>query len=254
MLAVGGACAQPPVEWIAERSVSAPVSRAALAADGTLESDTLALLASRVSVPGPSCPESVVIARAGAKLFAAWWSVRDDSSARLLAARSADGGASWSAPASVDTSDTAVAGCRRAPPSISADSASGYVHVAYALRGREGPGLFFSHSMDAGVTFHEPVAIVYGDRLGRTSVAADGDHVVVAFEDPNSVVPRIGLALSRTMGHIFEDRMLPVSSDNGSATRPLVAVRGHGIAVAWERQGTNDGASAVLAIKTGTLH
>jgi hypothetical protein len=160
----------------------------------------------------------------------------------------------WSEPSPVDTTDTGVTGCRRGPPSIAADSASGYVHVAYALRGREGPGLFFSHSMDAGATFHEPVPIVYGERLGRTSVASDGDHVAVAFEDPNSGMPRVGLALSRTMGHIFEERIVPVSSDNGRAWRPLVAVRGKRIAVAWERQEGSDVAAAVFAIKAGTLH
>jgi hypothetical protein len=107
--------------------------------------------------------------------------------------------------------------------------------------------------MDAGGTFHEPVPIVYGERLGRTSVAANGDHVAVAFEDPNSTKPRVGLALSRTQGHIFEDRLLPVSSDNGLASRPLVAVRDRRIVVAWERQEGSD-AAAVFAIKAGTLH
>jgi hypothetical protein len=248
------ACAEPPVDWSAERSASPADSLAALTAEGTLVPDTLMPRAARLSAPQPRCPGSLVLARAGGRLFAAWWQVRADSSALLLAARSDDGGASGSTPARVDTTDPGVAGCRRAPPSIAADSASGYVHVAYALRGREGPGLFFSHSMDAGGMFHEPVPIMYGDRLGRTSVAADGEHVVVAFEDPNSATPRIGLALSRTMGHIFEERLLPVSTETGAASRPLVAVRGRRIAVAWERLRTNDVAPAVFAIKAGTLH
>ncbi|HEV7991768.1 MAG TPA: sialidase family protein [Gemmatimonadaceae bacterium] len=254
MLAMVGACAASPVDWSNERSAATILSHPALRADGTLVSDTLAQLAARVEVPGPRCPSSLVLARGGSRLFAAWWTVRPDSSARLLVARSDDGGARWGAAVLVDTTDTSVSGCRRAPPSIAADSASGYVHVAYALRGREGPGLFFSHSMDAGGMFHEPVPIVYGERPGRTSVAADGDRVVVAFEDPNSTTPRIGLALSRTMGHIFEERILPVSSDNGAASRPLAAVRGRHIAVAWEQRATNDDAPAVLAIRAGTLH
>jgi hypothetical protein len=126
---------------------------------------------------------------------------------------------------------------------------SGYVHVTYALQAAEGPGLFFSHSMDGGVSFHAPVPILYGERLGRTSVAADGDFVVVGFEDPNSSAPRIGLALSRTMGHIFEQRILPVSDDNGAATNPLTAVSGRRVAVAWET-GT---APAALIVRTGTI-
>jgi len=243
-----------PVEWSADRSATSRDSRVALTAEGALVPDSMALRAGRIAPPARSCPGSLALSRAGSRLFGVWWSARPDSSARLLAARSDDDGATWSAPVSVDTTDTSVFGCRRAPPSIAADSASGYVHVAYSLRGREGPGLFFAHSMDAGATFHEPVAIVYGDRLGRTSVAADGDHVVVAFEDPNSVTPRIGLALSRTMGHIFEDRLLPLSSDNGDARHPLAAVRKRRVAVAWERRAASDTAPAVFAIRAGTLH
>ena len=76
--------------------------------------------------------------------------------------------------------------------------------------------------------------------------------VAVAFEDPNSSTPRIGLALSRTMGHIFEHRILPVSDDNGIATRPLAAVRGRRIAVAWE-PGPADAPSTTFSVRTGTV-
>jgi hypothetical protein len=144
-------------------------------------------------------------------------------------------------------------GCSRAPPAIAADSASGYVHVAFALVGKEGPGLFFAHSMDGGATFHAAVPIFYGERLGRSSVAADGEHVVVAFEDPNSRAPRVGLALSRTMGHIFEERILPISADNGAAMNPRAAIRGRRVAVAWDRSPPSDSAAALIAIQTGTL-
>jgi hypothetical protein len=96
------------------------------------------------------------------------------------------------------------------------------------------------------------VPILYGDRLGRTSVAADGDLVVVGFEDPNSTTPRIGLALSRTMGHIFELRILPVSDDNGVATHPLVAVRGRRIAAAWQ-PAASDAPSPTLSVRAGTV-
>jgi hypothetical protein len=107
--------------------------------------------------------------------------------------------------------------------------------------------------MDAGASFHSPVPILYGDRLGRTSVAADGDLVVVGFEDPNSTVPRIGIAISHTMGHIFEIRLLPMSDDNGAASRPLTAVRGRRVAVAWEQR-ASENARAALAVRAGTLH
>ena len=127
------------------------------------------------------------------------------------------------------------------------------MHVVFALLGREGPGLFYAHSMDEGATFHSAVPIFYGDRLGRSSVAADGDLVAVAFEDPNGRAPRIGLALSRTMGHIFEERLLPISDDHGVATHPLAALRGRRVAVAWHRRAPSDSAPSVLVVRTGVV-
>jgi hypothetical protein len=255
ILAVSGACAPAPVDWAAERTLpQTPGTAVALTPDGSIVADSMAALASRVTAPaGPVCPGSLRLSRAGSTVFGVWWAPRADSSASLLAARSADGGMTWTAPAPVDTTDRAVTGCRREAPAIAADSASGYVHVSYAMLAPEGPGLFFSHSMDGGVTFHAPVAILYGDRLGRTSVAADGDVVAVGFEDPNSSTPRIGVALSHTMGHIFEERILPLSDDVGAASHPLTAVRGRRIAVAWEQR-ADTGAPAALAVRVGTLH
>jgi hypothetical protein len=249
-------CAASPVDWMPRRMVAYPAddpTAVALSADGTVRSDAMAALAARVSAPiGPMCAGSLRLAAAHGTLFGVWWAPRADSGVRLLAARSLDSGHTWSAPAPVDTTDSGASGCHRAPPAIAADSTSRYVHVTYALQAAEGPGLFFSHSMDAGVTFHSPVPILYGERLGRTSVAADGNLVVVGFEDPNSSTPRIGLALSRTMGHIFEHRILPISDDNGPAIHPLAAVQGDRVAIAWEPRGP-DGAPTALAVRTGTV-
>ena len=247
------ACADAPVDWSPAR-VESTRGAVVVTPDGR-----------SAPIPWPRSPRDCrrpirrrvrarsSLARVGGRLFAAWWHVRPDSGALLLAAHTDDDGRHWSAPAPVDTTDVGVTGCRRAPPAIAADSASGYVHVVFALVGREGPGLFFAHSMDGGATFHAAVPIFYGERLGRASVAADGDHVVVAFEDPNSRTPRVGLALSRTMGHIFEERILPISDDNGVATRPRAAIRGRRVAVAWERRALSDSAAALVAIRTGTL-
>jgi hypothetical protein len=255
MLALA-ACGAPPVEWSPVPSTVAMLAGpAVLRVDGTLQADSMAVVAARVSPPpGPACAGSLRIAAARDALVGVWWAPRPDSGVRLLAARSTDGGTSWSAAAAVDTTDAGVGGCNRAAAAIAADPASSYVHVSYALEATEGPGLFFSHSMDEGVTFHAPVPILYGERLGRTSVAADGDLVVVGFEDPNSSTPRIGLALSRTMGHIFEHRILPVSDDHDVATRPLVAVRRGRVAIAWQRgASTPAGGPATVAVRTGMV-
>ena len=250
------ACGVPPVEWSPEQSVlPALEGPLVLTVDGALRPDAMAALAERaVTPPSPVCAGSLSMAALGGTMIGVWWAPRPDSGVRLLAARSSDGGRTWGDLAAVDTTDVGVGGCGRAPAAIAADSGSGYVHVTYALQAVEGPGLFFSHSMDGGVTFHAPVPILYGARLGRTSVAADGDLVVVGFEDPNSTAPRIGLALSRTMGHIFEHRIIPVSDDHQNATHPLAAAQGKRIAVGWRRGAPGrPGARATLAVRTGTV-
>ena len=158
-----------------------------------------------------------------------------DSSATLLAARSTDGGRSWPEIAPVDTADRGRSGCRRPAPSVAADEAKGYVHVSYSMVGPGAPGVFFAHSMPEPLLFHAPVPIVYGEHPGRTSVAASGDVVAVAYEDPNGIEPRIGLALSRTLGHTFDHRVR-VSTGAGAALEPRVALASGVVVVAW-RQG-----------------
>ena len=248
-LACGGSA---PLAWESSRSRQATDAPVAISANGDIVPDSLAALALRMVVPAAACAGSVRLAAVGGQLFAAWWSPRGDSTALLLASVSGDAGRTWRGPSRVDSTDHGATGCSRSAPSIAADSASGYVHVTYAMQATEGPGLFFAHSMDGGATFHSPVPILYGERLGVTSVASSGDHVAVAFEDPGSRTPRIGLALSATMGHIFEHRVMPVSDDNNAATQPLVAVRGHRLAVAW-RERLAAGGPIVLRIRTGSL-
>ena len=250
---LAAACERSPVEWSVNRTVTPVSPGVALTASGDTTTDSLA--SSRVAPAGatPACPGSVRMAQEGGLLVAVWWTARHDSSARLVTARSRDAGRTWSAATPVDTLDRGVSGCRRPPAAVAVDSVSGYVHVSYALVAPEGAGIFFSHSMDSGATFHAPVPIMYGEHPGFTSVAASGDIVAVAFEDPGGDASRVGLALSRTMGHIFEDRLLPVSGDNGAATQPLVAVAGHRIAVAW-REGAGTRGGTDLRIRAGLIH
>ena len=183
--------------------------------------------------------------------YASWFAVRPDSSVVLRVARSDDGGGTWQAPVTADSTDVGTAGCARPAPFLAADSLNGYVHVAYHLVGREGAGLFFTHSMERGTLWHEPVPIVYGDRPSFATVASRGDTVVVAYEDPNSRVPRLGLAVSRTQGHIFEARQA-ASDDTGEARGPRVAVHGARVTLAWtatQRGGTRPR----TVVRQGTL-
>lgn len=182
-------------------------------------------------------------------VYAAWWVPREDRSAALRASYSADGGRTWKAPAPVDSTDVSAFGCNRAAPGVSASDS--IVHVVYSLTSSEGTGIFFAHSMDRATLFHSPVAIVYGDRLGAADVAAEGDLVVVAYEDINDP-SRIGLAISRTMGHIFEQRTV-VTAGVGTVAAPQVAVSGHTVAVSWKQESGADSARAVRMVRVGRL-
>ena len=187
------------------------------------------------------CGGSLRIASNGESSFAAWWAARRDSSVLLMTARSLRGDA-WSNPVVADSTDRGRRGCGRPPPAVAADPVSRYVHLAYFLE-PAGGGVFFAHSMDSGETFHAAVPIVFGKNPSRTSVASAGDRVVVAYEDPNSDVPLVGVALSKTMGHLFEKRSL-ASTEYGRARQPVVRVDGDSIRVWWSEYSENPAVSA----------
>ncbi|MEX2153937.1 MAG: hypothetical protein WD825_11410 [Gemmatimonadaceae bacterium] len=44
--------------------------------------------------------------------------------------------------------------------------------------------------------FQSPVSVVRGERIGLTAIAARGDIVAVAYEDPNCDPPRVSLAVT----------------------------------------------------------
>jgi hypothetical protein len=249
LVALASACEPPPVEWrgVAERVAVAPDgdetnaaadARLVLRPDGStaLESITAAP-ASPAAADTAACAGSIrtaVLSRA--EVYGVWWSRRANGSAALVAARSDDGGTTWTAPVPVDTTDRWLVACSRPSPAIAADSASGYVHVTYFLHGLNGPGVFFSHSMERGELFHAPVPIVYGARPAATAVAAADSFVVVAFEDPNSKRSQVSLAMSRTWGHIFARERPEASSLESPAERPLIALRDSVVAVGWHGQ------------------
>jgi len=117
-------------------------------------------------------------------------------------------------------------------PSGTISPAAGGCPVSVRAEPQSGSGIFFSHSMDGGRTFHASVPIVFGDNASSVGIATSGDRVAVAYEDPNSTEPSVGVALSRTMGHIFEHREI-VSSDNERAREPVVELRGNTVRVWW---------------------
>jgi hypothetical protein len=165
--------------------------------------------------------------------------VRRDSSAVLYISASADSGHTWGTPTAVDTSDVSSAGCRRPPPSLT--TVGDDVYVAYSMAAPEGTGVFFAHTMSGMV--HSPVPVIYGDRLVATAIAADSQHVAVAYEEPNGTRQQIDLALSATQGHLFETHTT-ASRSVDNATSPLVALRDSTVAVSWLTRGVAESAAS----------
>ena len=248
------ACAPDPVHWGPERRAQSTIAPRARISFGGGAAPTIVAGWVPPSLPRSAsrCPGSVTATMArGDSAFAAWWAVRPDSSASLVVSRSVDRGRSWGAAVTADSADRGRVGCRRLPPAISADSLNGYVHVVYFMQAPEGPGLFFTHSMDAGRTFHAPIAIVYGERPSAAAVSSRGDTVAVAYEDPNAAAPQVWLALSRSQGHIFEHR-LSVSTASARGENPAVVVRDGRVAIAWNETGRGGG-SVTTVMRAGVL-
>jgi len=258
LLAVSAAasgCVPQPVRW--DETVTRTDGALADSLRLTLDAaGTVALVPAWTPPAWPAEPAACVASRRAVltpsgEAYASWFAIRADSSVLLRVARSDDGGTTWNAAVTADTTDVGTTGCSRPAPFLAADSLNGYIHLAYHLVAREGAGLFFTHSMERGALFHEPVPIVYGDRPSSAAVASRGDTVIVVYEDPNSRLPRLGLAVSRTQGHIFEART-PASDENGEARLPRVAVLGGRIAVVWTASQRGGGWPSTV-VRQGTL-
>lgn len=173
----------------------------------------------------------------GDERFRAGWDARTGA---LTVMRSADGGASWEAPVIPDPRESPEPPCRRPPPSLFADSGNGFLHVAYFSEVPGGSGVYYVHSMDAARLvqvgpgmFEQPVALTYGRRAARTTVASRGDTVVVAYEDPNSARGGIQLAVSSTAGHSFDLRVPLPGSGTGAVAHPRVGLSAGRVSVTW---------------------
>src|SRR5436309_13719908 len=105
--------------------------------------------------------------------------------------------------------------------------------------------------MDQGGIFHSPVPVVCGSAPSAASVAAQGDSVVVVFEDPNSVTPRIGIVLSHSTGHIFDQRG-QATPDDVRAIAPWVAVDHKRITVWWKSPDDLGTSSDRVGYRSGT--
>jgi hypothetical protein len=226
------ACLSEPVDWgdvsYRQSQLGDPDTRSAI------------LGADLPSIKGAASPclRSIRSAGRGSQLFRVWWASRPDSSVVLAFQRSTDAGTTWQPPLVVDSRDRGQRGCDRPAPGFAYDSAYRYLYVAYFLKANDGAGVFFAHSMDNGGMFHAPVPVVYGNEPSAAGVAANGDSVVVAFEDPNARTPSIGIVLSHSTGHIFEARG-QATPDDVRAVSPWIALNHRTITVFWKKPVSN---------------
>jgi hypothetical protein len=244
MVALLTGCVKEPVEW---GNVSYRQSQL-----GDPDARSAVMSASLPAVTGASgvCIRSIRTAATGAEIFRAWWSSRSDSSVVLSMQHSADHGRAWQPPVEVESRDRGRRGCDRPAPGIFYDPVTGYLHLVYFIEASDGAGVFFAHSMDKGGMFHSPVPVVFGNSPSVASVAGHGDSVVVAFEDPNSTTPRIGIVLSHQTGHIFDQRG-QVTPDDVPAVAPWIALDSNRITVWWKTPGDSAGGNHRVGFRNG---
>jgi hypothetical protein len=235
-------CRRTPVAWgeaaqLTSASVAVAGAQWRLAIDGRGVPSAEAAKVPLIAAPSGMCPNSLVAARvSGGEWFAAWWTARADSSVSLMVSRTTNDSAAWSAPVAADARDAGRRGCERPAPAMAADSATGYVHLAYFLEPAEGAGVWLVHSMEHGAMWHSPVALAFGADPAAASVAAFGDTVAAAFESPNGREGSISVALSNSDGHLIDHTLPWVSGRSVPVEGPRIALRGRWIAVAWVTQ------------------
>ena len=245
------ACDQEPIEWKDPGELPGRDTLGRLSVDSQGHSRFVTAAEPGAAVPeipsGALCAGSVRTVKGTVHLFAAWWVMRKDSAATLFVAEGKGSPMLWDKPLAVDTTDESSAGCDRPAPSVTAVGDD--VFVAYSLHAPEGRGVFFAHTM--GGMVHEPVPVVYGERVVATAIAAEGDRVVVAYEEPNGSRRRIDVAISETQGHSF-DWHVPASRDVDVARTPDIALAGTELAVSWMARGHSD-STASRVVRLGRL-
>src|SRR5215510_2881635 len=243
------ACDTDPIAWNDPKAVADAPGRGRLFVDATgnarfVTDSTLPVVP---PMPPGACVNSLRTARGASRFYGAWWAVRRDSSAVLYTSVSRDQGKTWEPPVPVDTLDVSSRGCDRPPPALATSGDD--LHTAYSMIAPEGTGVFFAHFM--GTMLHSPVAVIYGERLVATAIAAEGDRVAVAYEEPNGSRRQVDVSISLTQGHIFE-RHSVASRAIDVATDPSVALNGPYIAVGWMTRRATD-TVGTRVIRTGRI-
>jgi hypothetical protein len=245
------ACDQAPIDWKDPAELAGTDTLGRLTIDSNGHASVVAATAPPTAISASDvavCPGSVRSVKGTAHVYAAWWGMRPDSAATLFVSSVAPG-ADWKGAKTlaVDTTDMSKAGCDRPSPSVTVVGDD--VFVAYSLHAPEGRGVFFAHTM--GGMVHEPVPVVYGERVVMTAIAAQDQRVVVAYEEANGTRRRINVAISENQGHTFNWHV-PASRDVDIGRAPDVALAGDHLAVSWMAAGGADSANSRV-VRVGRL-
>jgi hypothetical protein len=178
----------------------------------------------------------------------AWRSVGAGGIRDVVVARSADGGATWSAPVRAHADDWKFDGCPHAGPAVAVDS-SGTLHVTW-WTGKEGSaGVLYARSTDGARSFEPaiPLGVAQFSRPAHVQLALGRDgKVAVAWDDGTKEIPRVLVRVSRDGGRRFGDA-IPVSVAGRSATFPVLGISGDSISVAWSEESSETARAAAAA-------
>lgn len=165
----------------------------------------------------------------GSNVFLAWQ--RDNGGANdIFVARSIDKGASFASPQNVSV--TAAASTR---PKVVASGANVYVAWVEAVSTPvSGSDVFFTRSLDSGVTYETPRNISNNDgQSTAVSLSADGSKVWLAWSDrPPSGTEEILVTRSSNAGENFETAR-NLSENATRSVEPAVMMRGSQVYVSW---------------------
>jgi hypothetical protein len=200
----------------------------------------------RLSV-GETCPccRTALAADAHGVVYAAWRAVFPGNVRDMVVARSADHGATWSAPVRVHADNWVYPGCPHAGPSMQLDSA-GRLHVLWWTGAARHPGVFYAVSADGGKTFSAAQPI-FSQRIAVPShvqLALQGDDVVATWDAMSPHGASVALRVSRNGGARFGPA-LTISDSTGSAQYPVLGLRNDTAYVAWSQTAANDAMSTM---------
>lgn len=146
------------------------------------------------TAPCPCCRTSLALAADGT-VYLAWrkeyaGDVRDVVVARLDA-----GGTAFGPPVRVHADAWVFPACPHAGPSLAVDG-DGRVHVGWYTGQETRQGLWYARSEDGARTFGGPAPLVTGADItpSQVALAADGDGVLVAWDDRPEGGRRVALA------------------------------------------------------------